>query len=503
MKNFLVTVLFLALALSWLWFWTVLSKPVSLIGGPSAVRGDTIRVWVNELITSPEEAYYYELADCWNATHPGVKMKMSVMASAGYESKLRVAIASGQPPDVCMGGLETLESLQYSGKYNDLSVAIPEKFFPRERLERMGRVVREATTRDGKPTVFPVWRYCYGGVILANRRMLREAGFDDTKIRLDGWTLDDFREACRKMTRDLDGDGTPDVWGFGAALVHLEHLFRNEFGPGVWGKELTDSFFKWNESANRWEVNPRLQKEQIYQTMLLFRQLFDQDKVWSPKYLGMDWNEILNELIVHQRLGMTFGESPWVVKLRKEIWETEVKQGARQGPPPDLTVVWMPTLRQGDRPVPRAGVTGFSVMKQIPYKGEAHTENAIRVALYLTHPIHLVRSQMRSFRHLPPEPKRFARIFPELIDNNDPWVRFYNETLESDIPLIPKPLSEKTPQAGIYRQMENELDQWFEKRGVEFIQQVIYGKSTPREAAKGFFTELHAIPDKVYSKAKE
>jgi len=500
MKVILTVVLVLALLLSWLWFWTVLEKPVPAVSEESAeVREDTIRVWVNELLTSPDEAFYYELADCWNATHPSVKIKMSVMAHAGYESKLRVAIASGQPPDVALGGLSTLETLRYTGKSTNLGVSIPEEFFPRERLEEMGPIVEAAIVRDGRPTVYPVYRYCYGGVILANRRMLQEAGFDDERIRRDGWTYEDFLQAAKKMTQDLDGDGTPDVWGFGAALVHLDHLFLREFGPGAWGKDLTESFFAWNERVKRWDVNPNLKEEHFLEVLRLFDRMFHKEKVWNPLLLGMDWNEIINELVVRERLGMTFGETPWVVKLRKEIWETEVRQGVRTGEPPDMTVLWMPTLKPGDRPVPQAGVLGFSIMKQAPYKGDAHTDNAIRVALFLTHPVLLARSQLRQFRHLPPEPLRFEKIYPELIDNDDPWVRFYNEIMDSEVPLVIRPKGMDTPDLERFHLLTNEFDRWFRKEGVEYIQQVVYGKLLPEEAAKRLREGLGELPEKVYS----
>ena len=117
----------------------------------------------------------------------------------------------------------------------------------------MGPVFEQFALRDGLPFMFPVYRYCYAGVLLANRTMLQEAGFDDEEINRNGWTFEQFREACRKITRDTDGDGTPDVWGFGAALIHLKHLFLYEFGPGVWGREVAErTLLGFDESTGRW-----------------------------------------------------------------------------------------------------------------------------------------------------------------------------------------------------------------------------------------------------------
>jgi ABC-type glycerol-3-phosphate transport system substrate-binding protein len=492
MRKLTILILAVALGLSWLWFWTRLESPrVQSSTGAAPVQTDTVTVWVNELLGSPDESYYYELADLWNSIEPHVHMKMSVLSHAGYDSKLRVAIASGQPPDVCFGGLATLETLQYSGKASDLAVPIPEKFFTNERLKEMGDIVQKSVLRNGHPTVFPIWRYAYGGFILANNEMLRNAGFDDEQIRKNGWTIDQFREAARKMTRDTDGDGKPDTWGFGASLVHLQHLLLDEFGPGIWGKDIAkDGLLAYDEKAKRWTIHPGLTENQIEQAFTLFNDLINVDKSWNPAYLGMTFPEIIDDITIHRRLGMTFGETPWVPRLRREIWEANVAMGAHQPEPPELTCIWMPTAKAGDRPAPRAGVMGFSVLKQVPYKGDAHTENAMRVALFMTHPVHLARSQIRSFRHLPPNPKEFGEIYPELMHSDDKWVKFYNQVMDSGIPIAPEEPKAEVAQAAEYRAT---VDKWMAGPGIEYLQEVIYQKLTPHEGAERFFRDLKAL----------
>src|SRR5689334_11354998 len=142
MAKFTVTVLALALAASWLWF-TTTSRDSNRKSQIANRKSDVVVVWVNELLGSPDEAHYYAIADLWNTIEPDVKLKMCVLGHGGYESKLRVAIASGQPPDVCFGGVQTLESLQFSGKAADLSVSIPERYFPADELARMSPTIRK------------------------------------------------------------------------------------------------------------------------------------------------------------------------------------------------------------------------------------------------------------------------------------------------------------------------------------------------------------------------
>src|SRR4051812_23371695 len=113
MRGLITLSLIAALILSWLWFLTARAQLAASSAANSASVNDTVTVWVSELMGSPDETHYYALADLWNTIEPSVHVKMSVMSHGGYDSKLRVAIASGQPPDICFSGLETLESLQY------------------------------------------------------------------------------------------------------------------------------------------------------------------------------------------------------------------------------------------------------------------------------------------------------------------------------------------------------------------------------------------------------
>ena len=113
------------------------------------------------------------------------------------------------------------------------------------------------------------------------------------------------------MTRDTDGDGKIDTWGFGAALVNVQQVFLNEFGPGIWGKEIAQNALLGYDSAKkRWTIHPALTEAQIEQDFDLFNDLINVDHSWKQESLGMTFQEILDDMTLHHRLGMTFGETP-------------------------------------------------------------------------------------------------------------------------------------------------------------------------------------------------
>ena len=51
-----------------------------------------------------------------------------------------------------------------------------------------------------------------------NKQMLEEANLEDPRelVKRGEWTWDVFREYCKTLTKDLDGDGVTDVYGYGA-----------------------------------------------------------------------------------------------------------------------------------------------------------------------------------------------------------------------------------------------------------------------------------------------
>jgi len=324
--------------------------------------------------------------------------------------------------------------------------------------------------------------------------MLQRAGFNDETIRSNGWTIDEFRAACKAMTHPTQPDGTPATWGFGAALVHLQHLFLDEFGPGIWGREIAkNELLGFDPSTHRWTIHPALTQAHIARVFLLFHQLINVDQSWNPATLGMNFGEIIDELTVHRRLAMTFGETPWAPRLRMEIWQANKTLGNIQPAPPELTSLWMPSITPGQKGTPRAGVMGFSILKQIPYQGDTHTDNAMRVAYFLTHPVHLARSQIRTFRHLPPDPASFAEIYPELLHSDDKWVKFYNDVMNSPLPLLSDAPGPGDPSAAQYAALRAKVDQWLAGPGMDYLQQVIYKKLTPDQGAAAFFHDLKAL----------
>lgn len=162
-----------------------------------------------------------QVADRYEALHPGTRVLLE-SAPNGYEERLLTSIAAGRPPDVYLLDSPDVPTFVDRGlavdfaPYREALGFRPDSVFPQ---------VLEAFRRG--ESLFALPKDFTPMVIYANRGVLAEAGIrlaDPATGPADagagltnadaGWTWDDFRLAARTVTRDRDGDGRPDVFGF-------------------------------------------------------------------------------------------------------------------------------------------------------------------------------------------------------------------------------------------------------------------------------------------------
>ena len=250
----------------------------------------------------------------------------------------------GQPPDVAFGGMQTLETLQYSGKASDLSAPIPEQFFTKDRLDAMGDIVQKSVLRNGHPTIFPIWRYAYGGFILANNEMLKSAGFDDENIRKNGWTIDQFREARKITPTRMATERSTRRDRRGRWCIF--NIFCSTSSARESGAKRSRRTACLPLTSATMDDSPGSHAGSHQAPVHAVRSAHQRRQVLEPGVSRDELHRDQSTITIHRRLGMTFGETPWVPRTRRKIWEADVAMGAAARPePPELTCIWMPTKR--------------------------------------------------------------------------------------------------------------------------------------------------------------
>lgn len=177
-----------------------------------------------------ELAAYQALVDAFRSEYPDIEVELRHVASQGdYQKQLVTAFSAGAQPDVMLlnhrrvaqfaaqGGLEPL------GSYLEKSEALDAADFYAQAIE--------AFEWDGQTWCIP--QNISSLTVYYNRSLFDAAG---VPYPIEGWSWDDFVQAARALTRDLDGDGTIDQYGVGLD-VGLMRL-----APFIWqnGGELLD-----------------------------------------------------------------------------------------------------------------------------------------------------------------------------------------------------------------------------------------------------------------------
>lgn len=176
----------------------------------------------------------------FNKVYPDIEVKLQVLGYADHHNALLTALATGSgAPDVVaveigylgrfavQGGLTDLSKPPFNaGQYRDLFVPY---------------AWGQATTADGRIVAMPA--DIGPGTMFYRRDVVQAAGLDINTV--DTW--DELVAFGRKVTRDTNGDGKPDVFLIAAASTIADAMYRGNIpeGEGVYfdarGRTVVDS----------------------------------------------------------------------------------------------------------------------------------------------------------------------------------------------------------------------------------------------------------------------
>ncbi|MCD6378158.1 MAG: sugar ABC transporter substrate-binding protein [Planctomycetes bacterium] len=156
--------------------------------------------------------------------HPHVKIRLV----SGDEEKYLTMVTGGVAPDIAVSGPS---EMHYYARRN--AILPLDDFIEKD---------KSFSTDDFFPVAIETMRYrgkIYGlpdngspVALIYNKEMFDRYNKAHPEDRIDypndSWTWDDFRHAAKALTKDLDGDGQPDVYGT------IIDFYRNRFPIAVW-----------------------------------------------------------------------------------------------------------------------------------------------------------------------------------------------------------------------------------------------------------------------------
>lgn len=269
------------------------ATPASEAGGDAQTGSDvTLKLWV--LPFGVGEGSDAEVWDETLSTFTGANVKYEIIGWENYSEKLLTAISTGTGPDV---------TYMYNDIYADFidmgAVAALDEYVTDEDREKFNYL--DWGIKFGKMYGYP---FIVGNprVLFYNPKMLKDAGVEPPE------TWDDFLEACIATTKDTDGDGELDQWGFaGAFAENFYGLSVNVFNLWLWqnGGEL------FNEDGTKCTFNS---PEGIEAAQFMY-DLLHKHKVMPENTTGLDQNQVM-EMFTHDQLAFNIAPSTDVARIK-------------------------------------------------------------------------------------------------------------------------------------------------------------------------------------------
>ncbi|WBQ03910.1 ABC transporter substrate-binding protein [Kribbella sp. CA-293567] len=155
------------------------------------------------------------LAEEFGRQNPNIKLELSSAPYDDFFTRLRTQLAGGKAPDVWLSDGVMVQ--EYAGRnslrdLSDFAAGIKADDYYGVELNK---------DADGKLFGFP--QGAQTPVLFYNKKLFAAAKVAPPTAE---WTYDDLAAAARKLTRDTNGDGKPDVWGM--------RLYSKSFTESWW-----------------------------------------------------------------------------------------------------------------------------------------------------------------------------------------------------------------------------------------------------------------------------
>ena len=265
----------------------------------------TLRIMSMQQPENPEGPIEREIAEAFMEEHPGVEIEWISIAANDMSKKVSAMAAGNDLPDIITTPSEMLSAAYDMGILQDLNEILPEEFL----ADFYPDVLAQATIND-ELLLLP-----YQGMNAA--LLYRLDWFEEEGLEAPE-TWEDFREAAKTLTKDTDGDGQIDRYGFamiGTRNASAESRFlyiTRSFGV----KEL------WQDTDGSWKTD--VGNDSFRTALQMFCDFDLVDHVAAPGVLETGYGEAAN-LVVAGKAGMLITGSNAVGTILSQNPELEGK----------------------------------------------------------------------------------------------------------------------------------------------------------------------------------
>jgi multiple sugar transport system substrate-binding protein len=243
------------------------------------------------------------IVDAFTAANPTIKVNVTVSDWDPYWDKLQTSLAGGDAPDVFAMDGPLGPDYQTRDVLLDLTPYIQGEGYDLTQLD--DNAVKDFTTADGAQFGLP--RDLNVIALFYNKKMFDDAGIaypDDT------WEWDKLVDVGKQLTKDTNGDGTPDQWGVYTETTDMENAWSSfvwQAGGDILSEDGTKSALDSDQSAQGIQfLQDLIWKEKVSPDPAIFAETGDAFEQ------GVAAMEINGSWLVptHEAAGLDFGIAP-------------------------------------------------------------------------------------------------------------------------------------------------------------------------------------------------
>ncbi len=311
----------------------------------------TLKIVSSTIVEKPEGEVEQAIADKFMEQNPGIKIEFIGVPMNNMYAKLQTMAIGDELPDLFTNNPEFIGKSQEMGITADI-----EELFGEDYLAGFYPAVVEQCSLDGKLQLIPHFSIPMG--LLYRGDWFEEEGITSVE------TWDDFLAAAQKLTKDTDGDGKIDRWGF--AMVGS----KNGSGGGRFAQILrTFGAYELRDENGKWVTD--LDSDKSKKAFQFFTDLFTKHGVVPPGPTEVSYGEAISL--------MASGKTAMMVTGPHSI-------GAILAQNPDIDgKIFSAVLPKDEKHVSALGIGGFSISAKSEHKEAAvkylkflvNTENGV------------------------------------------------------------------------------------------------------------------------------
>jgi len=191
--------------------------------------GDVLTIDFWNGFTGPDGTTMEKIVRRFNAEHKGVQVRMQIIPWGTYYDKVTLGLAYGGAPDVFILHASRLAEYADCGSISRLDDLVTRGDLPSNDF-----TPRAWAAAQWKGRQYAIPLDCHPIGLYYNTELFRRAGIVDANGNpKPPANLAEFLADAKKLTRDTNGDGRPDQWGFVYTWLRTNaHTFLSQFDAG-------------------------------------------------------------------------------------------------------------------------------------------------------------------------------------------------------------------------------------------------------------------------------